>query len=64
MDTEHHLLFDCPVLASTRAEFQDDLPLSGRSMRALMSGVYEDDSVGRILTFVSRMIEAIPGPTA
>ena len=64
VDTEHHLLFDCPALASTRAEFQSSLPLASRSMRALMSGVYDGDRVSRILAFVSRMIEAIPGPTA
>ena len=43
VDTEHHLLFDCPALASTRAKFQNGPPLAGRSMRALMSGVYDDD---------------------
>ena len=59
VDTEHHLLFDCRALA--RAEYRGDLPLSGRSMQTLMSGVYDDD---RVLSFVSQMIEAIPGPSA
>ena len=64
MDTEHHLMFDCRALATTRAEHRGDLPLSGRSMQALMSGVYDDDRVRSILSFVYNMIEAIPGPSA
>ena len=64
VDTEHHLMFDCRALATTRAEHRGDLPLSGRSMQALMSGVYDDDRVRSILSFVYNMIEAIPGPSA
>ena len=40
------------------------LAMSGRSMQTLMSGVYDDDRVRSILSFVYNVIEAIPGPTA
>ena len=42
VDTEHHLLFDCRALATTRAGHRGDLPLSGRSMQTLVSGVIRE----------------------
>ena len=64
VDSEHHLLFDCPAVAAARSGFSDVLYLGEPDLGKLMDGVYQEELTERIMDFTYRITKALTGPTA